>query len=93
MELEAKLAGVQRKIDGIMRAIEDGLYQPSMKARLSELETEKSDLLVQKDAGSTIPNIQCIQTSRPCIARRLRSWSNCLKTPNSAMRQWSLFAR
>ena len=28
-EVEAKLAGVLRKIDGIMRAIEDGLYQPS----------------------------------------------------------------
>ena len=28
-EVEAKLAGVQRTIDGIMRAIEDGLYQPS----------------------------------------------------------------
>ena len=28
-EIEAKLAGVLRKIDGIMRAIEDGLYQPS----------------------------------------------------------------
>ena len=28
-EVEAKVAAVQRKIDGIMRAIEDGLYQPS----------------------------------------------------------------
>ena len=28
-EVEAKLAGVLRKIDGIMHAIEDGLYQPS----------------------------------------------------------------
>ena len=28
-ELESKLVAVQRKIDGIMRAIEDGLYQPS----------------------------------------------------------------
>ena len=37
----ASLAAVQRKIDGIMIAIEDGLYQPSMKQRLSDLESEK----------------------------------------------------
>ena len=35
------MAGVQRKIDGIMSAIEDGLYQPSMKQRLADLEGEK----------------------------------------------------
>ena len=40
-----------------MRAIEDGLYQPSMKARLAELEAEKADLLSQKDTVSNIPNI------------------------------------
>ncbi|WP_099509160.1 hypothetical protein [Microvirga ossetica] len=28
-EIESKRVAVQRKIDGIMRAIEDGLYQPS----------------------------------------------------------------
>ncbi|PZR83099.1 MAG: hypothetical protein DI537_35425 [Stutzerimonas stutzeri] len=31
----ASLTSVQRKIDGIMSAIEDGLYQPSMKQRWS----------------------------------------------------------
>ncbi len=31
------IAAIQRKIDGIMSAIEDGLYQPSMKQRLSAL--------------------------------------------------------
>jgi site-specific DNA recombinase len=56
-ELESKLAGVQRKIDGIMRAIEDGLYQPSMKARLEELENEKVVLVRQKGASSTPPNV------------------------------------
>ena len=30
--LSGKLTAVQRKIDGIMRAIEDGMYQPSMKS-------------------------------------------------------------
>ncbi|SCY93290.1 hypothetical protein [Microvirga guangxiensis] len=56
-EIETKLAGVQRKIDGILSAIEDGLYQPSMKTRLAELEAEKAALLSQKNASATIPNV------------------------------------
>jgi hypothetical protein len=30
------MAAVQRRIDGIMSAIEDGLYKSSMKQRLAE---------------------------------------------------------
>jgi hypothetical protein len=56
-EFEAKLAGAQRKIDGIMRAIEDGLYQPSMKARLAELEAEKAALFAQQARSGAPPNI------------------------------------
>jgi hypothetical protein len=44
-EVEAKRESVQRKIDGILRAIEDGPDQPSMKARLAELEAEKASLV------------------------------------------------
>ncbi|MGP9822610.1 hypothetical protein ACTZWW_21500 [Salinarimonas sp. NSM] len=43
----AALTGVQRKIDAMLRAIEDGLYQPSMKARLAELEAETARLTEQ----------------------------------------------
>jgi hypothetical protein len=56
-EIEAKLVAVQRKIDGIMRAIEDGLYQPSMKVRLAELEAEKAALITQQARTETPPNI------------------------------------
>ncbi|RXT56229.1 hypothetical protein B6S44_09250 [Bosea sp. Tri-44] len=41
MTATAFLAAVPRKIDGIMAAIEYGLYQPSMKQRLFDLEAEK----------------------------------------------------
>jgi hypothetical protein len=30
----SELAEVKRRIDGMIRAIEEGLYQPSMKARM-----------------------------------------------------------
>ena len=56
-EIESKLVAVQRKIDGILRAIEDGLYQPSMKVRLAELEAEKASLTAQQHNTQTIPNV------------------------------------
>lgn len=42
--LEGRLAACQRKIDSLIAAIEDGLYQPSMKTRLEDLEGEKAML-------------------------------------------------
>lgn len=35
------LAKLDKAVAGIMAAIEDGLYQPAMKARMAELEREK----------------------------------------------------
>lgn len=39
-----KLARIEKQIRGIIQAIEDGMYQPSMKARMAELEQEKAEL-------------------------------------------------
>jgi len=33
-----------KKINAILKAIEDGMYTPSMKVRMEELEARKSDL-------------------------------------------------
>ena len=41
---EGRLEAVRRKIASIIRAVEDGLYQPSMKERMAELEAEKAVL-------------------------------------------------
>lgn len=41
-------AAIQRKIDDIMTAIEDGLYLPSMKQHIAELEREKQALNAQR---------------------------------------------
>jgi hypothetical protein len=37
-----RLADVERRIEAIMRAIEDGLYDPSLKARLKDLDASKN---------------------------------------------------
>jgi len=58
-DLDARaLAKVERAIAGIMSAIEDGLYQPSMKARMAELEREKVDIAARLvGAPQHVPDI------------------------------------
>ncbi len=38
------LARIDKAVAGIMAAIEDGMYQPSMKARMDELERQKTEI-------------------------------------------------
>ena len=45
--LEGRLAAVERKIAAMIRAIEDGLYQPAMKERMAALEAEKRRLVTE----------------------------------------------
>jgi hypothetical protein len=46
---ERELATVMRKIDAILKAVEDGMYTPSMKERLLALEDGKGELQVALD--------------------------------------------
>ncbi len=49
---------VERGIAGMMAAIEDGRYQPAMKARMDELERQKADILARmKDVPTDMPAI------------------------------------
>ena len=45
------LAKIERAIVGIVAAVEDGLYQPTMKARLAELEQQKAQIEARLNAG------------------------------------------
>ena len=51
---QAELEKVERHIGQIIRAIEDGMYQPSMKARMDDLEARKATLLDEL-AGAEAP--------------------------------------
>jgi hypothetical protein len=55
---EGRLEGVRRKIASMIRAIEDGLYQPSMKARMAQLETERAALEEQLTAAPEPPRLR-----------------------------------
>ena len=45
--LQGRLAQVERKIMAMIRAIEDGLYQPAMKEQMTVLEAEKAQLVTE----------------------------------------------
>jgi hypothetical protein len=55
---EGRLEAVRRKIASMIRAIEDGLYQPSMKARMAELEAEKAALEERLARAPELPNVR-----------------------------------
>lgn len=55
---KAALAKIERSLAGLMQAIEDGLYQPTMKARMATLEEEKQAILErQSEELPTLPDI------------------------------------
>ncbi len=49
------LAKIERAIASIIAAIEDGMYQPTMKARMTELEQQKSEITVRLAADEPQP--------------------------------------
>lgn len=52
------LAKIERGIAGIIAAIEDGMYQPVMKARMAELEREKAEITARlAEAPADIPDV------------------------------------
>ena len=52
------LAKIEKAIAGIISAIEDGMYQPSMKARMDDLERQKADITARlSQASADMPDI------------------------------------
>lgn len=60
---------IEKAITGIIAAIEDGMYQPSMKARMDELERQKAEIIARQlqapaDTPDVHPNIASIYRKR-----------------------------
>jgi DNA invertase Pin-like site-specific DNA recombinase len=52
------LVKIERAVGGIMAAIEDGMYQPAMKARMAELEQQKAGIEARlRDAPPDLPDV------------------------------------
>jgi site-specific DNA recombinase len=65
-----KRGDVERKISGLMRAIEDGLYEPSMKERMKALQTERDALMDEPDGHGEIDVTVLAHPRLPELYRR-----------------------
>ena len=65
-----KLLDAERKIAGIMRAIEDGLYEPSMKERLEILKTERDALQENPDQAAEKDLVILSHPNLPALYRK-----------------------
>ena len=75
------LEKIERAIAGIMAAIEDGMYQPSMKAPMAELERDKAEIIARMaQAPADVPDVH------PNIAsvyrRNVERFSEALNDPD-----------
>jgi hypothetical protein len=62
------LGKIDKGIKGILDAIEDGMYQPAMKARMSELEQQKAEIEARlSEAPADVPDVH------PNIAEHYRA--------------------
>jgi site-specific DNA recombinase len=82
-EIEGKLTTIQRKIDSMIKAIEDGLYQPTMKDRMTELEAEKARLLVEQKDTPTLPAISVHPNLAELYRKRVQDLENLLVDPDA----------
>lgn len=65
------VAKIERAIAGIISAIEDGMYQPSMKARMDDLERQKAELVARlSQAPVNVPDVHPPRPPWTCSAAR-----------------------
>ena len=76
------LATVDKKINGIMQAIEDGFYQSSMKARLAELEHKKQTLSDVLERSSEPPVLRLHPSLADVYRTKVRNLSSALQDPS-----------
>lgn len=77
---ERKLADIQKKLDNIVTAIADGLYNPSMKATMDKLEQEKADVLIM--ISETQSKIKTTSLDKAMVVAYLEKDIEALKNKN-----------
>ena len=62
------LPKIERAINGIMAAIEDGMYQPAMKARMAELDQQKAE--IEARLSRAVPELPDVNPNIAEVYRR-----------------------
>jgi site-specific DNA recombinase len=81
-QAQRDLTQVEKKINGIMAAIEDGLYQPSMKDRLETLKSEKTALSSLLDQTPEPPALRLHPSLSDLYRSKVRKLSEALNEPS-----------
>ncbi len=78
------LARIDKAVAGIMAAIEDGLYQPAMKARMAELEREKAEITARlAGAPADVPDVH--PGMAEIYKRKVAALTETLGDPNTRL--------
>ncbi|MGH9692757.1 MAG: recombinase family protein, partial [Bryobacteraceae bacterium] len=65
-----KMANIDNKIRGVLKAIEDGMYHPKLKERMAELETDRAALTGEETSDQSCNVDVLIHPSIPDLYRR-----------------------
>jgi hypothetical protein len=76
------LAQVDKKISGILAAIEDGMYQPSMKDRLTDLEGEKRRLGTYLEQSPKPPALRLHPSLSELYRTKILNLASTLRDPD-----------
>ena len=72
-QLGQQLAGVERRLQGVLRAIEDGAWNETLRRRLTELETEKAGLRAEIAGLAAPPPVQLHPNAAALYAAKVAS--------------------
>ena len=84
-QARSKMAQIDKKIAGIMAAIEDGMYQPSMKTRMQELESEKQALSRLLETTPEPPALRLHPSLSDLYRTKIRNLASALQDPSLKM--------
>ncbi len=79
------LSQIDKKINGILAAVEDGMYQPSMKDRMAELECEKAALQRALEESLEPPALRLHPSLSDLYRTKIRNLSSALQDPGLKM--------
>ncbi len=81
-QLEHSLAGVERRLQGVLRAIEDGAWNESLRSRLTDLEASKTDLRAQLVNAAKPPQIVLHPNAASLYAAKVADLEAALTAPS-----------
>ncbi len=80
-EMTHRLAGVERRLEGVLRAIEDGAWNDTLRSRLNTLEASKADINSQLASLSAPPPAQLHPNAAAIYAAKVAELEAALNEP------------